>query len=147
MKVNNKAHTLFFILAALGLRCCMQATGGYSLVAVCSLLIGWLPLLQSMGWRALGLQKFWYTDSVAPRYVESSWTGDQTHVPFTGRRILNHWTMREVFHTRDHFLHCFVEQWIPLNFKIFLWTVKNRQNFISRFVLAPGLVIFLFFQL
>ena len=29
---------------------------------------------------------------VVPRDVESSWTGDQTHVPCTIRQIRNHWT-------------------------------------------------------
>ena len=28
--------------------------------------------------------------------VESSWSRDQTHVPFTGRRIPNYWTTREI---------------------------------------------------
>ena len=28
--------------------------------------------------------------------VESSWSRGQTHVPFTGRRIPNHWTTREI---------------------------------------------------
>ena len=32
---------------------------------------------------------------VVPQHVESSWIRDQTHVPWTGRRILNHWTSRE----------------------------------------------------
>ena len=32
-----------------------------------------------------------------PRNVESSsWSRDQTHVPCTGRRILNHWATGEV---------------------------------------------------
>ena len=33
---------------------------------------------------------------VAPQHVEASWTRDRTHVPFIGKRILNHWTTREV---------------------------------------------------
>ena len=33
---------------------------------------------------------------VAPQLVESSWPRDRTHVPCIGRRILNHWTTREV---------------------------------------------------
>ena len=33
---------------------------------------------------------------VASVNVESSQTRDQTHVPCIGRRILNHWTTREV---------------------------------------------------
>ena len=34
---------------------------------------------------------------VAPQHVGSSRIGDQTHVPCTGRRILNHWMIREVW--------------------------------------------------
>ena len=36
------------------------------------------------------------TGLVAPKHVESSQTRDGTHVPCTGRQILNHWTTREV---------------------------------------------------
>ena len=38
----------------------------------------------------------WHMGLVAPRHVKSSWTRDQTHVPCTGRQILNHWTTRKV---------------------------------------------------
>ena len=34
---------------------------------------------------------------VTPQHVGSSRIGDQTHVPCTGRRILNHWMTREVW--------------------------------------------------
>ena len=33
---------------------------------------------------------------LALRHVESSWTRDRTHVPCTGRQILNHWITRQV---------------------------------------------------
>ena len=33
---------------------------------------------------------------VAPQHVGSSQTRNGTHVPYIGRRILNHWTAREV---------------------------------------------------
>ena len=47
---------------------------------------------------ALGEQAewLWYTGLVAPRHVESSRTRDRTHVPCTGRWMLNPWTIREV---------------------------------------------------
>ena len=38
----------------------------------------------------------WSTGLVAPRHVGSSRTRDQTHGPCIGRRILKHWTTREV---------------------------------------------------
>ena len=34
--------------------------------------------------------------SIAPRHVGPSRTTDRTHVPYTGRWILNHWTTREI---------------------------------------------------
>ena len=50
------------------------------------------------GFRSCGSQalELWLTGLVAPRYVGSSPTRDPTHVPCTGRWILNHWTTREV---------------------------------------------------
>ena len=41
-------------------------------------------------------QQLWPTGLAAPQHVGSSWTRDQTCVPCTGRRILNHCTTREV---------------------------------------------------
>ena len=57
--------------------------GGYSLAAVYRLLASVASLLWSMG-------------STALQHLESSWTGNGTHVPCIGRQILNHWTTREV---------------------------------------------------
>ena len=34
--------------------------------------------------------------AVALKHVESSWTGNGTHVLYIVRQILNHWTTREV---------------------------------------------------
>ena len=45
-------------------------------------------------WQA---QKLWYMSLVDPWHVESSQTRDHTHVPCTGRQILNHWTTKEVY--------------------------------------------------
>ena len=39
-----------------------------------------------------GLWWLWLPGLVAPWHVGSSWTGDRTCVPCTGRRILNPWT-------------------------------------------------------
>ena len=46
--------------------------------------------------RACGFQQLQHAGLVAPWHVESSWTKDQTRVPFIGRQILNHWTTREI---------------------------------------------------
>ena len=51
-----------------------------------------LQLVDSRTWA----QQLWRTDLVARHHVGSSWTRDRTRVPCIGRRILNHWTTREV---------------------------------------------------
>ena len=56
----------------------------------------WLLLLWSMVSRAHRLQHLWYISLLAPRYVESSWTRNWTHVPCIGRQILKPWTTRKV---------------------------------------------------
>ena len=59
-------------------------SGDYSLLQRFSLL--WFLLLQSMGTKVPGAQAW---------HVEFSRTRDGTHVSCMGRRILNHWTIRE----------------------------------------------------
>ena len=59
-----------------------------------------LLLLQSTGSRAQA-QQLWCTGLAAPRPVGSSWTRDRTHVPCIGRRILIHWTTRQVLRSLD----------------------------------------------
>jgi len=41
-------------------------------------------------------QQLWCTGLVALQYMISSWTRDQTHIPFIARRVLDHWTTGEV---------------------------------------------------
>ena len=69
---------------------------GYSPVVVQGFSWWWLLLLQSTGSRAHGLQWFCHMWLVAPQHVESSRTGNRTHVPCTGRLILIHCSTREV---------------------------------------------------
>ena len=54
-----------------------------------------LTYLQLLGSRAQA-QELWCANLDASSRVGSSQTRDQTHVPCTGRQILNHWTTREV---------------------------------------------------
>ena len=68
----------------------VAASRGYSLVAVCRLL--WF---RSTGSRVRA-QWLWLTGLAALWHVESSRIRDRTHGPCIGRRILNHWTIREV---------------------------------------------------
>ena len=56
----------------------------------------WLLLMRGMGSRAHGLQQLCCAGLVAPRHVASFWIRDQTCVLCFRRRILNHWTTREV---------------------------------------------------
>ena len=70
--------------------------GGLSLVEERGLLIRAAYLLAALGSEARGLQSWWHTGLVAPQHVGSCWTKDQTNSPSTGRRVLNHWTTKEV---------------------------------------------------
>ena len=74
---------------------------GYSSLQCTGFSMQWLLLLQSTGSKACGIQKLqhtrsvvWCTGLVAPWYVGSSQTKDQTCVPYIGRLILNHQTTR-----------------------------------------------------
>ena len=111
--------TVFFIcsfLAALGLCCFAQdfsscSERGYSLLWCMGFSLQWLLLLQSTSSRRTGFsscssnaQELWCTDSVAPRFIESSW--DRTCIPFIGRRILIHCA------TKDSAFHYFLILWL-----------------------------------
>ena len=93
------------VVAACGLSSCstraLERTGFSS---CCTWALGHMGF-SSCGMRAQQLwlagsraqaQQLWCTGLTAPRHVEFSWTRDQTHVPCTGRRILNHCATREV---------------------------------------------------
>ena len=73
----------------------------------------WASLVAAHGLRARA-QELWHTGLVAFWYVESSRIRDRTHVPCTGRRILNHWTTKEVL---VHFLYWLFTFWM-LSFEI-----------------------------
>ena len=88
------------VLTALGLHCCAQALSNYgkrglSLVAVRGFSLPWLLLLGSTSSRCAGSAAVMH-GLVVQRHIQSSWTKDQTHVPCTGRWILNPWTTGEV---------------------------------------------------
>ena len=102
-----------FILAALGLCCCLRALSsccerGLLFVVVSRLLIVVASLVAEHGLQARGLQQLWHAGSraqaqqlwrtglVAPRHVGSSQTRARTRVPCIGRHILNQCTTREV---------------------------------------------------
>ena len=110
---------IYLFLAALGLCCCARAFSSCREQGYCSLRcavfsLRWLLLLAEHGLQVRGLQQLWHTGSVvvacglqsagsevvehrlsAPRHVGSSRTRARTHVPYFGRRILNHCTTRE----------------------------------------------------
>ena len=114
---------IYLVLAVLGIRCCTWAFSscgewGLLFLAVRGLLIAVTSLVVEHGLQVRGLQQLqhtgsvvvarrlsscgswaqqlWCTGLVAPRHVGSPWSMDQTRVPSTGRRILNHCTSREV---------------------------------------------------
>ena len=93
----------------------VAVSGGYSSLRCMGFSLQWLLLLRSMGSRHVGFsscgtwaQQLWHTGSraeaqqlwcmglVAPPYVGSSRTRDQTCVPCIGRWILNHCANREI---------------------------------------------------
>ena len=91
---------IYSFVAVLRLWCC----AGFSLVATsegsswlwcAGFSLRWLLLLQSMGFRARGLQELWCMGLVALRHVGSSQIRDQTPVSCIGRQILYHWATRE----------------------------------------------------
>ena len=69
-------------------------------------------------------------DLVAPHHVESSPTRDQTCVPCIGRRILNHWTTREVLPANFEY---FRKKKIHLHFikKTKTMTQKKKANVVK----------------
>ena len=80
----------------------VAASGGHSLVVVCSLIAVVSLVVGEMGSRSMGFrswsmwaQKLWYTGLADPCHVGSSWTRNQTHVPCLGRWILYHWATRD----------------------------------------------------
>ena len=88
-----------FILAALGLCCCVQAFSICGkqklLLAVCAgFSLWWLLLLQNTGSRHVGFSScgLWASCSAACGIFPDQ---GLTHVPCIGRQILNHCTSRE----------------------------------------------------
>ena len=74
----------------------------------------WPLLLQNTGCRACGLQWLWHVGLLAPWHVRSSLTRDQTRAPCIGRRILNHWTTREVQNPESFLKHQLACEWMDL---------------------------------
>ena len=93
-----------FLFIYFWLHCVCVAVGRLSPGAMSGVFsLRWLLLLGTIGSSCTGVsscstwaQWLWHTGLVAPRHVKSFWTRDQTHVPCTGRQILNHWTTRKV---------------------------------------------------
>ena len=82
---------LWIFVAALRLSLAVVSRS-YSPVAVLGLPILVASLLWSMGSRECGLLQLSCMGFIALCHAGSSWTGDQTCVPSTGRQILNHLT-------------------------------------------------------
>ena len=94
-----------FFLATLGLCCCERAFSSCGLSTLRLQCVdfscggfscGRTWALECTGFRSCGL--------VAWQHVEGSSTRDQTHVPCTGRWILNPWTTRDVCKTSNYSL-------------------------------------------
>ena len=90
-----------YLLAALGLHCCMQVFSSWGewvlpFIAACRLLLTVASLILERGLQVQELQYLWPVGLVALLRVKSSQTRDWTCVPWISRRILYHWTTREV---------------------------------------------------
>jgi len=69
----------------------VEMTRGYCLLQSADFALQWL--LCCRAWAVEHVDsELWCVGLAALHYVESFWTRDQTCVPGTGRRILNHWT-------------------------------------------------------
>ena len=98
-------HSFYLLLSALGLqrwvfsavpRLFLVAASGRSSSLLCLGVSLWCLLLWSTGSRHSGstgcstrAQQSWLTGLVASQHVESSWTSNQTCVPFIGRQFLS----------------------------------------------------------
>ena len=88
-------NCIYLFMATLGL-CCRAGISlvvlsrGYPSVVEYRLLIVVASLVAEHEFKGTQAQSFWHTGLVAPWYVGSFWTGDQTCVSCIGRWILYH---------------------------------------------------------
>ena len=87
------------IVAVRGL---FSSCGEWGLLSRCGC-VGFLLRWRLLLWWLLLL---WRTGLVAPYHVESSQTGDRTHVPSFGKQILNHWTIRKILYSFKCVCYC-----------------------------------------
>ena len=121
----------------LGLSYCAGAfveSGGYSVVVGQGFSLQWVLLFWSMGSRAHGLQYLWLQASraqaqqlwcsglVALWHLGSSWARDQTHVPCTGRWILNYWITKKAPNSLYSSQHLFLLNFYQSAFMLFYLT-------------------------
>ena len=97
-----------FLMAALGLRCFMQAFSSWGVWGLLSVLVHRLLIAVSSLMWSTGSRRVQHAGSrawaqqlrpmglVAPGWWESSWIRDQTCVPCIGRQILTHCATKEV---------------------------------------------------
>ena len=95
LTVYSNFYNCFSFLAALGLHSCARVFSSCGERGLLFVEVRGLQELWLTGSRAQ-VQNLWRTGLVTARHVGSSQTRDRTHVPCTGRRILNHCATREV---------------------------------------------------
>ena len=86
-------HLVFAAVRRLFSSCGKQ---GLLFLAVRRLLIIVASLVAEHSLQGVRHQQLWQMGLVASRHMESSWPKDRTHVSCIGRRILKHWTAREI---------------------------------------------------
>ena len=110
LEITYHAFFLNGFLAVLGLHCCVHAFSscGEKGKLCCSVQASHCPGFSPVAW---ALE---HTGSAALWHTGSSQTRDQTSVPCTGRRILSHWTTREVFPLHHIFRELIWTYWLDL---------------------------------
>ena len=84
------------------------------------------------------------TGLIAPWLVGSSWSRDQTHVPFIGRQILNYWTIRKAW-CFIFWCNCKWDRFLNFSFWEFIISIQkcNRLLYIDFFYLTALLNSFI----
>ena len=94
----------------------------------------WAQQLRFLGSRAQA-QQLWHTGLVALWHVWSSQTGDQTHVSCIGRRICNHWAIREAQQCSNLILHHFTRVHVAFHKEYISWSCQLSERSDSIFIL------------
>ena len=86
-------------------------------------------------------QKLQYAESPASKHVESSQTRDWTCVPWIGRRILNHWTTRDVLSNFSSFIYKTLSFPILYTVCSYHWAILKVRFIVTILVVLQKLLV------